>query len=58
MLNKDPLERATVEDLINDPWLTRFNKHPIDIYTPKDSEPEIEIEDANSQHGWTSSSDE
>ena len=42
MLNKDPEKRATIEELISDPWLTRFNKHPIDIYTPGDTDSEEE----------------
>jgi hypothetical protein len=32
MLEKDPSKRATVEDLIKDEWLTKFMKHPIEIY--------------------------
>jgi serine/threonine protein kinase len=34
MLNKDPNERATVRELIKDPWLTRDMKHPLDIFEP------------------------
>ena len=48
MLNKDPEKRATIEELISDPWLTRFSKHPIDIYTPGDTDSEEENNNSSS----------
>lgn len=34
MLCKDPKDRATVKDLIQDRWLTKEMRHPIDIFEP------------------------
>ena len=39
-MNKDPDERALVSGLIEDPWLTRESKHPLDIFTAGDTDSE------------------
>ena len=37
MLTKDPTKRATVEDLIENDWLTNKGREPINIYKPMDT---------------------
>lgn len=48
MLDKDPEKRASVSELIDDPWLTRFKKHPLEIFTAADASCQKEEGEASS----------
>jgi serine/threonine protein kinase len=37
LLTKDPLERATVQELVNDLWLTNKGTEPIEVFLTADT---------------------
>ena len=45
MMNKNPIERATIEQLIEDEWLSAKGEDPIDLFVAVDTDSESSISD-------------